>query len=92
MTRELVKAGIVIAFEVLGLFGESMTTCNAPTTTVEVTKAQITPNARAKPKVASGGSGEITLAKNAATVVITARDRGTESLAQALSHDSAGSE
>ena len=31
-------------------------------------------------------------ARNAETVVITARERGTESLAQARNHDSAGSE
>jgi hypothetical protein len=83
---------MVIALEGFELFDESITTCNAPTTTVDVMKAHTTPNARAKPKVASGGNGDIILAKNAATVVITANDRGTESLAQARSHDSAGSE
>ena len=54
-------------------------------------KAHITPKARAKPNVVNGGRGDTIFARNAETVVITARDRGTESLAQARSHDSAGS-
>ena len=58
---------------------------------MDVKKAQTTPIARAIPKVFNGGSGEIILAKNAATVVITANDSGTDSFAQALNHDSAGS-
>ena len=66
-------------------------TCSAPTTMVEVINAHTTPIARAMPNVVSGGSGEIMFAKKAATVVITARESGTDNLAQARSQDSAGS-
>jgi hypothetical protein len=66
-------------------------TWSAPTTMVEVMNAHTTPIAKAMPNVVSGGSGEIMFDKKAATVVITAKESGTDSLAQALSQDSAGS-
>ena len=75
----------------LEYFSLSIKTCNAPTTNVDVMKAHTTPIASAKPNVFNGGRGDIMLAKNAATVVITARDSGTDNLAHALSQDSAGS-
>ena len=58
---------------------------------MEVIKAQTTPIAKAMPNVFNGGKGEIMLARKAETVVITAKVRGTESLAHALNQDSAGS-
>ena len=88
----MVKIGIVIALELFTNLDVSNTTCRAPTTTVDVMKAQITPNASAKPNVVKGGNGEIMFARNAATVVITANESGTESFAQARNQDSAGSE
>ena len=88
----MVRVGIVKARDSLDLGLLLKNTCNAPTTTVEVINAHTTPIAKAIPNVVNGGRGEIMFAKNAATVVITARESGTDNLAQALSQDSAGSE
>jgi hypothetical protein len=76
----------VVTLEILFL-----TTCKEPTITVDEAKAQNTPKARAYPKVANGGKGEMTLARNAATVVTTASESGTDNRAQDLNHASAGS-
>ena len=73
------------------LRGASKIMCNEPTTRVADKKAQTTPIANAKPNVANGGNGDIILARNAATVVITANNSGTLSLVQARAHASAGS-
>ncbi len=73
------------------LRGASKIMCNEPTTNVADKKAHITPIANANPKVASGGSGDIIFARNAATVVITANNNGTLSLVHARAHASAGS-
>ena len=54
-------------------------------------KAERTPTARAIPKVSNGGNGEMMLAKNAATVVITARPSGVDNLPQDASQASAES-
>ena len=70
---------------------ESRTTCKAPTTTVALMKADKTPTAKAIPNVSSGGRGEIMLAKNAATVVITARPSGVDNFPHDASQDSAES-
>ena len=66
-------------------------TCKAPMRRVDVRNAQMTPNARAIPNVERGGRGETTFAKNAATVVTTARERGTLNFPQARIHASATS-
>ena len=82
---------MVIAREVPFDSELSRTTCRAPTTTVEVIKAQITPKAKAIPNVVKGGSGDIMLARNAETVVITARESGTDNFAQVLIQATDGS-
>ena len=82
---------MVIALDVPFDFELSRTTCRAPTTTVEVIKAQITPKAKAIPNVVKGGSGDIMLARNAETVVITARESGTDNFAQVLIQATDGS-
>ena len=70
---------------------ESKTTCNAPTTIVALMNAEITPTANAIPNVWSGGNGETIFARNAATVVITAKPRGVERRAHEANQDSAAS-
>ena len=65
--------GILIGSAGTSALLESRTTCNAPTTTVALMKAESTPTAKAIPNVSSGGNGEIMFARKAATVVITAK-------------------
>ena len=52
--------------------------------------AEITPNASPIPNVLTGGNGERTFARKAATVVITARDNATDNFSIAIIHASAG--
>ena len=80
--------GILIGSAGTLSFAESITTWRAPTTTVALTNAEITPTASAIPNVSKGGSGDMMFAKNAATVVITARPSGVDNLPQDASHAS----
>ena len=52
----------------------STTTCTAPTVTVLAINVETTPNANVNPNACRGGNGEKEFAKNAKTVVTTARD------------------
>ena len=63
----------------------SITTCNAPTNSVEDTNAQNTPRANPKPKFLNGGSGDAMLAMKAAIVVITANVSAIFSVSKPLS-------
>ena len=67
----------------------STTTCMAPTVTVLATNAEVTPRARVIPKVRSGGNGENEFARNANTVVTTARDSAIRRSMNAFAHASA---
>ena len=83
--------GILIGSAGTSALLESRTTCNAPTTTVALMKAESTPTAKAIPNVSSGGNGEIIFARKAATVVITAKPRGVDNFAQEANQASAES-